>query len=191
MQLHTQSDDNEIYYNLIYGNGQNGMQISVAGGGDNNLIYNNTFYSHFNFSILLGEGSSNIFENNNFHQIRAGWSFPVRVTGGDAVAQDQTWNYNSYYYPTADTPGDIIEIDDNGGSDHYSFAEWQAYVGSPGANSINSDPLMTNPGVDDFTLQASSPCRNAGVDVGLIEDFAGVHVPQETNPAIGAYEYVP
>ena len=190
MQLHTQSDDNEIYYNLIYGNGQNGLQISVAGGGDNNLIYNNTFYSHFNFSILLGDGSSNIFKNNNFHQIRAGWSFPVRVTGGHAVAQDQTWNYNSYYYPTSDTPGKIIEIDDNGGSTHYNLAEWQAYAGSPGANSISGNPLMTNPGADDFTLQAGSPCRNVGEDVGLTEDYAGVSVPQETNPAIGAYEYI-
>ncbi len=190
MQLHTQSDDNEIYYNLVFGNGQNGLQISVAGGGDNNLIYNNTFYSHFNFSILLGEGSGNTFKNNNFHQIRAGWSFPVRVTGGHAVAQDQTWNYNSYYYPTADTPGDIIEIDDNGGSTHYSLAEWQAYAGNPGVNSINGDPLMTNPGGDDFTLQAGSPCRNVGDDVSLTRDYAGTPVPQEANPAIGAYEFI-
>ena len=142
---------------------------------------------------MLGEGSGNTFKNNNFHQIRDGWSFPIRVSGGPAVAQDQTWDHNSYYYPAADTPNDIIEIDNDPGpgSIHYNLTEWQAYAGSPGANSIAGDPLMTNPGAGDFTLQAGSPCRDAGEDVGLTRDFAGVSVPQETNPAIGAYEFVP
>lgn len=41
-----------------------------------------------------------------------------------------------------------------------------------------------------FHLLDTSPCRNAGVDVGLIRDYEGNDVPQETNPAIGAYEYL-
>ena len=44
--------------------------------------------------------------------------------------------------------------------------------------------------VDDFHLQSDSPCRNAGVDVGLTEDYDGVSVPQETNPCIGAFEFL-
>lgn len=35
----------------------------------------------------------------------------------------------------------------------------------------------------------SSPCRDAGEDLGLLEDIVGLSVPQETNPTIGAYEW--
>jgi len=41
----------------------------------------------------------------------------------------------------------------------------------------------------DFTLQSLSPCINAGVDVGLTEDFEGN--PIVGAPDIGAYEYQP
>lgn len=58
------------------------------------------------------------------------------------------------------------------------------------ANGLHENPLMVDPANQDFTLQSGSPCRNAGADVGLLLDFARITVPQETNPAIGAYEYV-
>jgi len=68
-----------------------------------------------------------------------------------------------------------------------------------GANNINSDPLFVDAdGADDVAgtedddlhLLWDSPCINVGDDVSLTEDYDGVSVPQETNPAIGAYEYV-
>lgn len=40
----------------------------------------------------------------------------------------------------------------------------------------------------DFHLQATSPCRGAGVNVGVLTDFDGVTRPDP--PTIGAYEYV-
>ena len=54
-------------------------------------------------------------------------------------------------------------------------------------NGLWEDPLMTDPANGDFTLQVTSPCINAGVDVGLTEDYAGN--PIVGLPDIGAYEY--
>lgn len=39
----------------------------------------------------------------------------------------------------------------------------------------------------DYRLKPGSPCRNAGVSVGLVSDFAGKMI--RGNPDIGAYEY--
>jgi len=70
----------------------------------------------------------------------------------------------------------------------------------------STDPLMTDPANGDFTLQPNSPCIDAGVDVGLTEDYAGNPIGREIEaivkrimkriiiapigyPDIGAYEY--
>ena len=47
----------------------------------------------------------------------------------------------------------------------------------------------TYPDVSDYRLQSTSPCIDAGTDVGLTEDYAGN--PIYGAPDIGAYEYQP
>jgi len=56
-------------------------------------------------------------------------------------------------------------------------------------DNIGGDPLMTDPGNDDFTLQVGSPCINRGTFVGLILDYLGLPVPIGHRPDIGAYEH--
>jgi hypothetical protein len=51
----------------------------------------------------------------------------------------------------------------------------------------NSNPLFISS--TDFHLQPSSPCINAGVNVGLTTDYVGDPVPIRTTPDIGAYEF--
>jgi hypothetical protein len=46
---------------------------------------------------------------------------------------------------------------------------------------------MTDPDNGDFTLQATSPCINAGTDVNITTDYAGN--PIVGAPDIGAYEF--
>jgi len=53
----------------------------------------------------------------------------------------------------------------------------------------STDPLMTDPGSDDFTLQSGSPCINRGAHVGLFVNFLGLPVPIGHQPDIGAYEH--
>lgn len=61
-------------------------------------------------------------------------------------------------------------------------------VAKVGAHSLTSDPKFTNAAAGDFSLQAGSPCLNAGANVGLTTDFAGNPVPFGSAPDIGAYE---
>lgn len=71
-----------------------------------------------------------------------------------------------------------------------SYYEVDSY-GTPGAGTSyqTGNPAFYNASGLDFHLMSSSVCRNNGVDVSLTEDIDGVSIPQETYPAIGAYEY--
>ena len=72
----------------------------------------------------------------------------------------------------------------------YSFSEWQGL--GYDAHSINSDPLLTDPNNYNVTVDPTSPVINAGIDVGLLEDFVSVSVPRGVSPDIGLYElYAP
>jgi hypothetical protein len=55
------------------------------------------------------------------------------------------------------------------------------------SNAVTTDPLFTNPGSFDFTLQATSPAKNAGTPIGISTDFAGVSRSLSA-PTMGAYE---
>ena len=46
----------------------------------------------------------------------------------------------------------------------YNWADWLTNS-SQSANSLNSDPTMTDPGNDDFTIPLGSPCIDAGVTI--------------------------
>jgi hypothetical protein len=52
---------------------------------------------------------------------------------------------------------------------------------------LSADPLFTDPANGDFTLRADSPCIDAGVGVGLTEDYA--NNPILGDPDIGALEW--
>jgi hypothetical protein len=56
----------------------------------------------------------------------------------------------------------------------------------PGTTFYYQDPPAATP---DFSLLSTSPCINAGTDVGLTEDYEGNRVPRGRAPDIGAYEY--
>jgi len=80
------------------------------------------------------------------------------------------------------------------GSDYTTLANWQAATvdtdidstGSPDANSISSDPLLTDPAGGDFSLGANSPCRHAGMGSGVATGSNSVAFdPNE--PDIGAW----
>ncbi len=83
-------------------------------------------------------------------------------------------------------------LDDNIFSwDYVTNKSWATYHTTNGnePNSQNADPLFTDPNNNDFTLTYLSPAIDAGVDVGLSEDYAGN--PIYGLPDIGAYEYQP
>ena len=97
----------------------------------------------------------------------------------------ENFDYNLYYPDTGTKFGR--------GHNDYDFAEWQALskTGSTfDPHSIVADPLFVDPENGNFHLWSDSPAINAGVDVGLTQDFDGNPVPQGPAPDIGAYESV-
>jgi hypothetical protein len=80
------------------------------------------------------------------------------------VETDTNYDYNLYM-------GTVSSISNNGGS-HRIY---------------HIDPQLKS--ATDYRLKSSSPCKNAGVDVGLTTDFLGK--PIRGLPDIGAYEYQP
>lgn len=194
--FNTGSNDAQAYYNLIHnlavstdGLIFNGFDINI--GCDDGQLFNNTVYGvHNSCAILEGTTPSDgwVIRNNIFDSTintrQGGVSSSIRVA---EEVTDYTYSNNLYYWDLmlAETEFDWRQ----------SWAQWQTFLsgianGSDVDSVADDNPLFTNIGADDFTLQAGSPCRDAGVDVSLTRDYDGVSVPQETNPTIGAYEYV-
>ncbi|GAH89275.1 unnamed protein product, partial [marine sediment metagenome] len=70
----------------------------------------------------------------------------------------------------------------------YSLVKDDPDVSWPGEGNISQDPLFVGDG--DYHLLPSSPCIDAGADVGVNIDIEGNERPQGQGFDIGAYEYV-
>lgn len=62
-------------------------------------------------------------------------------------------------------------------------------VPSQTTGNLTTDPLLLNPSIADFHLQATSPAIDAGKLLSLSTDFDGIKRPQGAGIDIGAYEY--
>jgi hypothetical protein len=116
-------------------------------------VYNNTFYSADHNNHVFYETGGTINVINNI------FYYTTNVGGGmNTIFYNSGGTLNEYY-------NDYFNVNSQGG-----------------ANDIASDPQFVNPGAD-FHLKPTSPCRNAGVSVGL---------PYcEGAPDMGALEYCP
>ncbi|MFC1615314.1 MopE-related protein [Patescibacteria group bacterium] len=155
-------NDNCIVANCIsYGNNGVGFGGQKNSGLKhyNNVAYDNT-HGFFFFDYTTVEVKNCISHSNTNRGLSSGW-------GAKSVKVVADNDYNILY---------------NNGVNYFGS-------GSQGANSINTNPLFVNPASHDFHLQSTSPAINAGVNVGLTEDFDGNAIVG--NPDIGAYEYSP
>ena len=148
-------------------------------------IYHNTLVNGGGMGVRWNDASmaGNVFKNNIVVQDSAvvgSAKNPLSLAGdGTGVADGNTFDYNEYWYDAAD----IVKFTSGGTA---SLATWRGYADSPDAHTLNSDPVF----VTEYTnldIQTSSPCKNAGVDVGITTDFTGG--TRDATPDIGAYEY--
>jgi hypothetical protein len=73
------------------------------------------------------------------------------------------------------------------GSVTKTYAQWSAYNGVDASGDLDAtDPLLTNPGAGDYSLQSGSPCQNAGRGSGVIAGYNGVDF-DANEPDIGAW----
>jgi len=127
-------------------------------------IYNNTIYNMTDSAIHGGEYPEDgrdpqriIIRDNiaNTMQSFLRKEFPVPITLSRFISSS---NYNLAYLPT------YWWTENWGGTHQTTLANWNAASGFD-ANSLTSDPLFTNLGLGDFTLQAGSPALT-GSSVG-------------------------
>jgi len=122
------------------------------------IFTNNTAYNCTNFLNFENGASNGLMvkaHNNIFHTVGTVWY----CAGGSASSLTAIeCDHNTYY--------NVTQIAYVGGSNH-TLVQWQAlsdtYGTSPDANSVETDPGLTNPAGADFSLSASSDCRHAGV----------------------------
>ena len=140
---------------------------------------------------LAHDGTNNsiaaTIRNNIILSPKAGGGHHVDFMSATSNTTGLTFDYNLYYPDT------------NGGTNMFNwknvdctdFADWKN-DSSGDANSLVANPLFLNAGGSyaldtDFKIQSTSPCIDAGTDVGLTEDYAGNHIVGA--PDIGGYEY--
>jgi len=179
------SDGNEVYYNVVYGNWGSGIDIYSA---TNCNVYNNAVYGNVQGSPtgqraeirVIEDGThecSNVVVKNNIAQATEATAYAIYVGSGAYDSSGLNITNNCWYAAATNW----YYWNSGGGA---TLATWNALTGV--GTDLNSDPLMTDPANDDFTLNPHSPCVNAGTDVSLTEDYLGIKIRHA--PDIGAYE---
>jgi len=148
--------NNNLYYgNVLYGNSDG---IYASGGyllPASNFL-NNTY-------------KNNISVGNTTHQLIAQWGAENDGTMGSG----NVYTYNCFGAEAAS----FIEWGD---AVHKStYDAWETAYGGT-TSSVEADPLFTNAAGGDFTLQAGSPCIDAGVNLGT--DYQMALAPGSTWP---------
>jgi hypothetical protein len=181
--------DSAIYYNIIKNvtDGIVGSAVCLEINGKNNAVYNNVFYECGNYGLFINSDPiagdvANIVKNNIFYSTSI--NHIIGVSPGVVAAVPPVINNNIYWM------GSGGETKYQWGATDYTFTNWKTQS-SGDANSLEADPLFVSTVTPDFSLQVGSPAINAGVDVGLTEDYRGMVVPQGSAPDIGAYEFGP
>jgi hypothetical protein len=169
--------DSVTAYNIIdtVTAGAVGSDLGIEVNGPGNMICGNVIFNVPNIGILVNTDPvvpdrPSYIENN-------------------IVYNTGTINHVTYvvatYTPTAIFRNNVYYPNGTGAAKYYwkgtdyTFTNWKTQSGETTA-SLEIDPLFTNAAGGDFTLQASSPCRDAGVDLGAT--YANALAPGSTWP---------
>ncbi len=178
------SHDIDYINNILINNKfQLGSSGNIAGNNVYNLIiYNNTLYSNsalnpyaIFFNVIAG--TDNVKIKNN---IVISYSINNQeIKDGNDNVTNLISDYN-LWYETLDSNGPKFDV----AGIEYNFTDWKAT--SQDSHSIAADPLLNT----DYTLKSNSPCIDAGVNVGIRDDYTGNPRPDlgEGNCDIGAFE---
>jgi parallel beta-helix repeat protein len=173
---------------LIYDNDYSQILVepyTVVSGID---IYNNTIVhpaSGNSGSIIQAWGNFSDMKIKNNIIMTKNSTYPTRLigfgSGYSPTSADIEMDFNCYYHPGGSSGRFVV------GSSTYSFSSWQSAYNHE-SHSKFTDPYLTNPTQDDYTLTGSSPCIDTGTNVGNNTAFGGVSRPQGQGYDIGAYE---
>ncbi len=142
----------------------NDRQISIGGGyrgtSRNSRIVQNTAavtVSGKHDIYYLAKGRDHVGKN-NIGYFRSKGTFFMLEHGWDLPPDSQILDYNAYY------PASLSGMHYWYGTNSSFYSSFSAYQSATGqdAHSIAKNPLFTNIGSFDFTLQSGSPCIDAG-----------------------------
>lgn len=160
--------------------------------GRSNQVVNNTVtdcvigVSIFNTKTArTTQPRDNIIKNNLFYDCYR--QLLIADPNGLPDDHNNQFDYNCYYSST----GRVLFRNGPGESDDVTFAQWQQIYGDD-AHSITQDPRLTSSSpqtVPDIRLAGDSPCVDAALDVGLVQDLVGTSVPQGNGVDMGAHEF--
>ena len=176
------SDTVNVYYNLLYDNGV-GIRVEIGTPSAIN-IYNNTIANNGSNGqgIRIDLGDNIIVKNNIVYNITYGVDSGKYSLVVDAAVTNFSSDYNLYYHPSG---GNLIYWHGT----PYRVAEFNSETGNE-AHGLSKNPGFVNASANDFRLVSSSPCKDAGYNVGLTQDYGGSSVPMGSGVDIGALEYV-
>jgi hypothetical protein len=140
----------QIVSNVIYNNTGRGVYISGAAANNNNatFLYGNTIYGNSNSGVELLNANSNIIAINNIFSQNGNEAneYNVEYLAGNEL--NSTHRNNIFYHSNCQGSGTGGPACVLGLTLHSSES--------------SSDPLFTNAGTDDFTLQSGSPGKATG-----------------------------
>lgn len=165
------------FISVLDGRLQRGWGITASSGFDNqvynNLIYNMTNTADGSAGISVFTGARVLIYNNTIYNVQR------RGIGLDPGANQCITDNNIAYVVS-----NIILPQDG----YYNDAGSSNSLGTH--NLLNTNPLFTNSGAGDFTLQSTSPARDTGTTLGIVTtDLNGSVRPVGAAYDIGCYEF--
>jgi hypothetical protein len=152
-----------IYYNLVHGNASAATPFYSACGimaGSTSNVYNNTVYGNYYSGIHVTPGPSGATINVKNNALMNNGNIPAY--GYEIWVETGVNGYTGDYNLVYTTGTWALFMDWLGAYPSTNWADWKT-TSSQDANSVNANPLFTNPSVGDFTFQAGSPAIGAGV----------------------------
>lgn len=172
-----------VYYNLVVNN--RGASILLYRGVHGNHIYNNTIVGGDTGIRLAGDTlPDSVTDNIVMNNISVGPT-GQRLMAGEGGENDGIRGRGNVYLYNAFGPERAGFVVWGYGVIKDTYQQWESAYGGT-TRSVQRDPRFVS--ATDFRLRADSPCRGAGINVGLTRDIRGVVVPVGAKPDIGAYQ---
>lgn len=160
-----------VHGNIFHNNNNDNIDTYKEDGGDtasNADIYNNVLSEATDYAFHLRRTSNVNFKNNIIITSDDGTdriAIKLNDAATDTSLATLDSDHNIYYHALGGINIDIISTSLTATR---TLAQWQSNE-TQDVNSVESDPLFTNPASDDFTLQAGSPARNAATNISGYE----------------------